>query len=336
MARVRVVEILDARGHVRSRTRLDTIPASIGRAFDNDIIVDDPFVSPHHLRLVEDDAGVLWMEDVGSKNGTRRAFGAAPETRFATPSGSTVVLGRTMLRIFDTDHAVPDAVLQHAEETSIAELLGNPRHVAIAAGACVLLFAARGYLESTSREVAESIVTMPLGVLFFVVLWAGVWALIGRVTRAGGRFVAHFAWACVGLVVLTLLAMVLGWIEFAIPSSDFLSALSAVVLAAAFAVYLTGHVTLASSLSARLALRRTVIGFGAAAIVSVLLVTISREEFSVSPSYPTALAPLPTALLQTEEIDEFAAETLELQKEVDELARKRERASFIPNSLKGR
>ena len=108
MARLRIVEILDARGHVRSRARIETFPASIGRAFDNDIILDDAYVSPRHLLLVEDDAGILWGEDAGSKNGTRRAGRATPEARFAIASGGSVLVGHTTLRIFDADHAVPD------------------------------------------------------------------------------------------------------------------------------------------------------------------------------------------------------------------------------------
>ncbi len=333
MARVRVVEILDARGHVLSRTRIDVFPTSIGRAFDNDLIIDDPLVSPHHLRLVEDEAGVLWVEDAGSRNGTRRDAHMAPEPRFAIPSGGSAVLGRTTLRIFDAHHAVPDAIPQHTDVMSVADVFGNVRHTAIAAGASALLFATRGYLDSTSRDVAESVVSMPLGILFLTAVWAGMWALVGRVTHAGGRFRAHFGWACAGAVVLTLLSVLLGWIEFAIPSSDTVAVLTSIVLAAALAAYLAGHVTLASSLPPPQAFRRTVIGFAAAAMVATLVTLTSRDGFSANPDYPTALAPLPAALLKSEQIDDFAAETLELQKEVDELARKRERSSPIPSAL---
>jgi hypothetical protein len=126
---------------------------------------------------------------------------------------------------------------------------------------------------------------------------------------------------------LTLLLAVLGWIEFAIPSNDTVAVVSGVVLVAAFAVYLAGHVTMASSFPPRQALQRTVIGFGAAALVGTLIMLTSREEFSSTPDFSTTLSALPSALLQTESIEVFAARSLKLQKDVDELAMKRERAA---------
>ena len=41
------VEILDRHRNVATRHRLGD-GASIGRAYDNDVIVDDPTVAPHH------------------------------------------------------------------------------------------------------------------------------------------------------------------------------------------------------------------------------------------------------------------------------------------------
>ena len=112
------------------------------------------------------------------------------------------------------------------------------------------------------------------------------------------------------------------------------SSLTGVALAAAFTVYIAGHVSLASSMPPGQALRRTTFGFVTVAIGMSLVMLSSRDEFESSPDYPTTLATLPTALLKNDGIDEFASQVLELQKEVDELATKRERAAFFPGSLK--
>lgn len=45
------------------------ITTSMGADPDNDIVLGDPFVSGHHLRLRWDGA-VWWLEDLNSKNGT--------------------------------------------------------------------------------------------------------------------------------------------------------------------------------------------------------------------------------------------------------------------------
>ena len=44
--------------------------ASIGRGYDNDVILDDPYVARRHLRYSRDEAGQLVAEDLGSINGT--------------------------------------------------------------------------------------------------------------------------------------------------------------------------------------------------------------------------------------------------------------------------
>ena len=42
----------------------------IGKAEDNDFIINDPHVSRHHVRLIREDDGCLLLEDIGSTNGT--------------------------------------------------------------------------------------------------------------------------------------------------------------------------------------------------------------------------------------------------------------------------
>lgn len=42
----------------------------IGKAGDNDFVVDDPFVSRHHALLTKESDGCLFLEDLGSTNGT--------------------------------------------------------------------------------------------------------------------------------------------------------------------------------------------------------------------------------------------------------------------------
>ena len=43
MAPLGYIEILDAKGHVSERVRVESFPIQIGRAYTNDIVVDDPY-----------------------------------------------------------------------------------------------------------------------------------------------------------------------------------------------------------------------------------------------------------------------------------------------------
>lgn len=43
---------------------------TVGKAADCAVRVDDPYVSYHHARVHQDDDGTVWVEDLGSTNGT--------------------------------------------------------------------------------------------------------------------------------------------------------------------------------------------------------------------------------------------------------------------------
>ena len=57
METLAVVEVLGRRGEVVAREKIRSLPASIGRGFDNDVILDDEFVAPRHLQLDAADDG---------------------------------------------------------------------------------------------------------------------------------------------------------------------------------------------------------------------------------------------------------------------------------------
>ena len=42
----------------------------IGKASDNDFVVNDPHVSRYHAKLIREEGGCWLLEDLGSTNGT--------------------------------------------------------------------------------------------------------------------------------------------------------------------------------------------------------------------------------------------------------------------------
>ncbi|MFN8571477.1 MAG: FHA domain-containing protein [Gemmatimonadaceae bacterium] len=335
MAPLRVIETRDPRGHLLARTRIDQLPATIGRAFDNDVIIDDAYVSPHHARLVQDELGQLWAEDVGSTNGLRRTSHASRESRILLRSGASLVVGHTTVRVFAGDHQVPEALTDQRTGLPVVQLFADRRAVVWAAAVCAGFFCLRSYLGNTTRDPIEDVLPTAIGVLLVCAMWAGFWSLIGRITHAGQRFASHFGWACVGAVGLTLAMTIISWFEFAFPSGETLSVLLGLCLAALFTVFIAGHMTLSSALAPAQAIRRLAVGFGATAAVLALLTYTSHDRFSPSPEYPTAVVPIPTPLLSSVDVDAFAAQALKLQADVDELAKKREREALLPNPMKG-
>lgn len=67
---------------------------TFGTAEDCDVRIDDEYVSNHHCRITRDDDGRVWIEDLGSTNGTW-VNGARIYDRFPIRPGVTIRIGRT-------------------------------------------------------------------------------------------------------------------------------------------------------------------------------------------------------------------------------------------------
>lgn len=105
-----VILEVQARG-LHQYHRLEQFPVHIGRAFDNDIILSDHTVSPHHLRLERDAAGQLVVYNLSSENGTRLNRQRLGQQGVPAPLPSELQLGNRRLRLLSSDMPVEDAQL---------------------------------------------------------------------------------------------------------------------------------------------------------------------------------------------------------------------------------
>ena len=211
MAPVMWVEVLARNGEVIARHRIDTPEASVGRAFDNDVVVDDPHVAPHHLRLARGEDGQLVAEDLGTLNGLYAEHGAARAGRIVLGAAPGLRIGRTTLRVHDAARAV-------APEKALTP----PRaHAAWGAGLAVALFALIllvNWLELTAEPSANLVVIPLLGLATALALWTGAWSLASRILFGQAQFALHLRIAVTACIAIVLwdqltetLAFALAW-----------------------------------------------------------------------------------------------------------------------------
>jgi hypothetical protein len=275
--RVIFIEVLDRRGRVRERVRLERLPGFVGRAYTNDVVLEDRFVSPQHCAIRETETGELSIEDLESLNGVT----VLAETPSCTPvlrSGDRFRVGETVLRLVEASHPVAPAEPLPADEGGFLHALRDfplPLLVVIASLAIFLLevYLAR-YYDSGFMPVASPAL-LGLGALG---LWSGIWAFVNRLLTHRFDYLRHLSCACLAAVAYVLLEALSEYAEFFSSSEGLGSAIG--LGGGAFIVFalLSAHLAVIPASTRRL--RRVWAAAGASVLFGLtgLLIQARPEE----------------------------------------------------------
>jgi hypothetical protein len=319
MATLGYLEVLDPKGRVSQRFPVQALPLALGRAYTNQVILDDPFVCPEHLTIGYDENGRLRARDLGTVNGLREIAGGKPVPSLLLASGTEFQIGHTHFRYCESAHVVAPAEVDRA---GIMRWFTSPV-VSLASGLAVLIvlllnsFFGSYERLNVARSLSEALTTVSV-----VLVWAGAWALVSRIVLNRFHYGQHFALACAAIIVSLMVNTAAEWIEFIFPTSQALWVTAIVGSGLILAALVCGHLGLASSMRPRsrlwagLGLSVAVIGLG------VMADYANRSSFSTAMEYSGILKPIEPALLPATSIDRFIESTQKLQKELDALARK--------------
>jgi hypothetical protein len=193
-----VVETLLRDGEVAARVRLDRLPAVIGRGYDCDVIVDDPYVAARHARVLRDERGALVVEDLGTANGLIEAATGERQARFDVGAEAILRAGRTLLRIRGADFPVAPERIDRGHRWI--------ERWPYAVAACILVLGVGVYQAWVGafgpRQAITGYVTTPLVLLAVLLVWAGGWAMASRLFARHAHFVVHLSVAATGLLAL--------------------------------------------------------------------------------------------------------------------------------------
>ncbi len=215
-----VVEVLDRRGRVRERVRLARLPAFVGRAYTNDVVLEDRFASEQHCAIRETESGELFLEDLGSLNGVK-VLNELPPGPLLVRSGDRFRVGETVLRLVDATHPVAPAELLPADEGGFLHALRDFRlaiAVAIASLAAFLIEEFLGQYYDTGFMPVASPALLGLGVLG---LWSGVWAFVNRLLTHRFDYLRHLSCACIAAVAYLFVESLSEYAEFLTSSESF-------------------------------------------------------------------------------------------------------------------
>lgn len=199
-----LLEVLDRDGVVRQSVKVGAWPLRVGRALDNDLVLDDPHTAPEHLRIARDDTGQLALTVGDSVNGLQlngRAVAAGEQV--VLPAGPhdkpvSLVLGRTQLRL-----RLATQLLAPEQRLGTARVLtqGLPTLLVLALAAALVL-GFNTWLDSEPDLLTKSLASSAISALAIGFGWAGVWTLLSKVFTHQ----AHFGWH-----LRVMLLAVLAW-----------------------------------------------------------------------------------------------------------------------------
>jgi hypothetical protein len=195
------VEILSRRDEVVARHKVHSDAGGdgilVGRGYDNDIVLDDPYVAAHHLRISRDENGSLFAEDLGSANGLFLDRDRRRVSRAALDHGGPIRIGRTFLRVREPGYAVSPERIALPPARIWPHILG----LAMALLGLELLSA---WLGETGQSKLGDYLGRILILFGFVILWTTAWAILSRIFSGRARFGRHLLIAVGGFLGVSL------------------------------------------------------------------------------------------------------------------------------------
>lgn len=178
------IETLARNGEVLQRQQVAALPIRLGRAYDNDVILDDAHAGAQHAVIDAYSDEHLLLHDLGSQNGT---IHQGKRRSSVILGGDTVVrLGHTRLRVRAASHPVPPEVADttmHGWEGAAPAIVGLGLIGAIAAVST--------WLSDTAAFDAVRYLLVIAYALGGGLLWGALWAFGNRLFGHHARLGRH-------------------------------------------------------------------------------------------------------------------------------------------------
>lgn len=211
------IEVLDRDARVRHALSVAAWPVTIGRAIDNDIVLDDPHVAPHHAVIEAGPGGAPQLRVLPGRNGMRwgrRKLQAGGEPvplggPGQPPAGGGAVeltAGLTRLRLRRAGDAVePERELVAAGSDHLGTLV-----LALLLWLWILAEHAIG-LDPGSK--ASDWLPPLVGAPLVLAGWCLMWALASKIFQHRFEFWPHVAVAVRGLLAVEVANFALIWLS---------------------------------------------------------------------------------------------------------------------------
>jgi len=300
-----IVIELAARGHKSAGfQRYNAQHIRIGRAYDNDLIIDEVHVSPHHAELIRDEDGTWWLHDLNSTNGLMNRRHQPLPSPLRINSGDEVWLGKAHVRFFEPAHQVEDAVHLGATET-VLHSMTSPVLAFLIVVCAIALLTGIEWQQSFKPFRWKEFLPEAIGLPVLAIVWASIWAGIGRLLKHDSRFVAQIIISFMYLIAMQLWIGITAVVAFNSSAFVVYKTLLYGGSGALLAMLLLFNLRLATSMSAR---QRATYANGIAWSLVALMVVLAeygtRERFG-QPKYVSVMFPPITRVVPSVGVQQY-------------------------------
>ena len=296
----------------------ERLPLTIGRALDNDLVLDDPHVDAHHARIVADADGTVVIEDLSSVNGTS-FLGGGREPRIALTAGASLKLGRTTLRVRDRAEAMAPAV-PLAFLAPTGSWMDDIRWQ-LALVAVVLADTAYGsWVATTSRSGMTETLGLVVAIAVVLAIWAAAWALVGRLVVRRAAFLTHLAIVCASIVVISVAELGSSWGVFLFPTTArVFTSIAGLVSIVVTCALLAAHLAVSTTLSPRKRWTGALSVVGGIALLVGAFALVKDNPFTDIPEFRYEIKRAPAAVIPAGDIGDFRAAVAAIREKVDSI-----------------
>jgi hypothetical protein len=315
------IEIVDRSGVVRERVSLDENSKIIGRAYDCQVIVDDPYVCPQHVKVTLAENGELLVEDVGSINGLSADRHGSKHAQLKLQPGDDCFIGWTKLRYHRRSEKVAPARRDHSRQLVLSALL-QPKFLALIIIIPFFQLLYSTWLEQAREGELYTLLLTPATVYFVLVIWASFWSVVGKLLVHRAMFFTHLAIISAMTGLTTLVEGATAYSVFIFDVDDMKNTV----------LYTTGFFITAATMYAHLhfASRGKPKSQAIAAIfVSMVILMLSvyveiedNSQFSSSPRYSASIKSPMFVIGTVQTTEDFLSSLDGVESEVDALKKK--------------
>lgn len=301
-----VVRLGGRYGRVAELARSHGSALTVGRGYENDLVLTDLHVGPRQLVFRKNEDQWL-MRVLDHTNPVLLNNKPVEGDVIPVSSGDQVTVGRTRLALYAADHPVEQTRRLVLSNWLTSETIGPMAALLVLLVASALDLILNFFENSTDLDWALTGYTIGFSA-FIILVWAGIWAVAGRIVRQQHHFGLQLAATAVVSLLATVISLAATYIAYPFHSFSITQSIG----------WMAGFVTLLILLHLNLLIATNMRNpLPVAAVFSALLVGVSYafmlysfdDESHYVPEYSSTLLPPPlTQIFPANSVDAYYAQ----------------------------